>query len=134
MNSKETLDSMSENLLREVDLQAYTYSQVAELLASSKDTVIRMCVQGKLQRIYLRPRSPRIPKWSIDRFLEQQNTSQYDGQRTTASAINGESVWLRSIKEKNQRIGTRCSSRRKVAKLADQLVSRRKENSENRHS
>jgi len=134
MASSEAASSMSKSLLLEADLQAYTYSQVAELLASSKDTVIRMCVKGKLHRIYLRPRSPRIPKWSLDRFLEQQDTSQYDYQRTTASAINGESVWLRSMKEKNQRIGTRCSSRRKVAKLADQLVSRRKKNSENRHS
>jgi len=98
--------------------QAYSYQQTAELLACSKDTVMRMCKDGRLHCIYLNKRTPRIPQWSLDRYLDVQGALDYDSSGTTVSADYGEGVWQKYTKEKTNRpTGGRRSKAHRVKEL-----------------
>ena len=100
-----------------LEQQAYSYQQAANLLACSKDTIRRMCKDGRLHCIYLNKRTPRIPKWSLDRHLEVQYSLDYDGSRTTVSADLGEGVWQKFTKEKNRPVGGRRSKAHRAKEL-----------------
>lgn len=102
---------------------AYTYAEAARLLSCSKDTVVRLCKSGQLNRIYLNSRSPRVPAASLARYLESQLGQSYDHSRTTASALNGEGVWQKSINDTTRPIGGRRSKTRLVNELDALLAS-----------
>ena len=58
----------------ELEKRLYTYDETAHILALSKMSIRKLCMDGHLQRVYATPsrhRSARIPAESIAAYLEK---------------------------------------------------------------
>lgn len=83
-----------------------TYRQAADLMSCSTHTVMRLAQQGKIERIYLTSRAPRIITASIYILFEGGD----NGCGTAAGADpKGECAWQKSTNAVSRRSGGQIS-------------------------
>lgn len=57
----------------------FTYDQVAWMLGISRRSVYHLVDRGKLKRVYIAPRSPRITRESLEAFLRSLEEGKAEG-------------------------------------------------------
>lgn len=80
----------------------WTYEQVAIYLGTAQGdaisirSVMRLCQQGKLRRIYPTPRKPRIDPQSVHLYVDSLKSQQYDRAAQGGGRLIGVRSWQKS--------------------------------------
>lgn len=111
----------------------WTYQQTAEYLGSttedpiSERSIMRLCQEGKIRRVYPISKKPRIVPESVEEYVASLIAKLYDSRAQDGGDMIGARKWQKSIPAQTPRIGGRDTKTRMESTLDALLRSPKKQ-------
>ena len=113
------------------DIGLWTYEQTARFLGSTDNdpisarSIMRLCQQGKLRRVYPIPKKPRIDPISAHEYVASLLAQQYDGKAQDGGQQIGAERWQKSIPAQTVHTSGAGTKAQMASKLDNLLRSRK---------